>query len=175
MNHLNNRRTVWASAILLFVALGVIGCSAPPPEQTFPILGKVIVTGDVVRGSKAPLGAVCAFTGAFARGEEVVPRVKVMDPKTEKYMTDKELKSVTFFLKDGTSVALKYSGHPGGNPPPPPTDFFWAGSWEVPASYPTGATGWWLEAEANDGRKGRFDPPNISLSALTIIDRPAGK
>ncbi len=170
---------VMLSALFLLVVVST-GCggtsaSAADVEKTYPILGKLIVSADVVRGSKNPIGAVCAFTGAFARGEEMVPRVKVMDPKTEQLLTDKDLKSVTFMLKDGTSVPLKYSGHPGGNPPPPPTDYFWAGGWEVPQDYPTGATNWWVEAVSNDGRQGRYEPPKIAISALNIVERPAGK
>ncbi len=176
MNKFKTRSGIMWLAMLGVVAIAIAGCaSAPPPEQTYPILTKVIVTADLVRGSKTPLGPTCAYTGQFARGEEIVPRVKVLDPKTEKYLTDKEMKSVKFFLKDGTNAALHYGGHPGGNPPPPPTDFFWTTGWQVPDNYPTGASGWWVEVESNDGRTGRYDPPKVASNALTILERPAGK
>lgn len=165
-------------AVLALVLVAAISAacapSAPPAEQTYPILTKVLVQADLVRGSKGPLGAVCAYNSQFARGEEVVPRVKVIDPKTEKLLTDKELKSVKFFLKDGTNAALHYGGHPGGASATP-TDFFWTVGWVVPNDFPTGATGWWVEAETNDGRKGRYDPPVVAVNALTILERPAGK
>jgi hypothetical protein len=167
---------VLSTAVLLIVAAvsAACGASAPPPEQTFPILTKVIVTADLVRGSKNPLGATCAYNSQFSRGEEIVSRVKIMDPKTEQYLTDKEVKSVKFFLKDGTSAALHYGGHPGGANATP-TDFFWTTGWQVPDTYPTGATGWWVDAETNDGRKGHFEPPKVASNALTILERPAGK
>ncbi|MBI1802100.1 MAG: hypothetical protein HY259_11135 [Chloroflexi bacterium] len=171
----------WGTTLLVTAALALVvvvsaacGASAPPVEQTYPILGKVILTADLVRGSKNPLGAVCEFNGQFARGEDIVVRVKILDPKTEKYLTDKEMKAVKFYLKDGTTADLHYGGHPGGANAVP-TDFFWTAGWQIPANYPTGATGWWVDAESNDGRKGRFDPPVVASSALTIIERPAGK
>ena len=171
----------WVTVLSVTVALSLVavvsaacGASAPPAEQTYPILTKMIVTADLVRGSKNPLGAVCEFNGQFARGEEIVARVKIMDPKTEKYLTDKEMKSVKFNLKDGTTAALHYGGHPGGANATP-TDFFWTVGWLIPDTYPTGATGWWVDVESNDGRKGRYDPPNVAVNALTILERPAGK
>ena len=173
MNKFKTRSGLVWLALLAVIAIAVVGCSAPPPpEQTYPILGKVVVTADLVRGSKAPLGAVCAYESQFARGEEIVPRVKILDPKTEKYLTDKEVKSVKFILKDGTSAALKYGPHPGGANATP-TDFFWTVGWLVPDNYPTGASGWSVEVEANDGRKGRYDPPKVASNALTILERPA--
>jgi hypothetical protein len=165
---------VTVAALLVTMVSAACGASAPPVEQTYPILTKVIVTADLVRGSKNPLGAVCEYTGQFARGEEIVARVKIMDPKTEKYLTDKELKSVKFNLKDGTTAALRYGGHPGGANATP-TDFFWTVGWLIPDNYPTGATGWWVDAETNDGRKGRYDPPTVASNAVTILERPAGK
>ncbi len=176
MSFMHTRKTmIYASiAILALVAIVSAGCAQAPAEQTYPILGKVIVTADLVRGSKAPIGAVCAYESQFSRGEEIVARVKVLDPKTEKYLTDKEMKGAKFFLKDGTTADLHYGPHPGGANATP-TDFFWTVGWLVPDNYPTGATGWWVEVETNDGRKGRFDPPKVASNALTILERPAGK
>jgi hypothetical protein len=163
-----------AALTLVAVITAACGASAPPAEQTYPILSKLIVQADLVRGSKTPLGAVCAYNSQFSRGEEIVPRVKVIDPKTEKPLTDKELKSVKFNLKDGTTAALHYGGHPGGANATP-TDFFWTVGWQVPNDYPTGTTGWWITAESNDGRTGRYDPPVVASNALTVLERPAGK
>ncbi len=163
-----------ALAIVVIVALAIAGCA--PVEQTYPILNSVVVTADLVRGAPQggpPLGPICAYTGQFQRGEEVVARVKILDPKTDKYLTDKDVKSVTFKLKDGTTVAMHYGPHPA--PPQPATDNFWATGWVIPNDYPTGGTNWSVETVTNDGRSGTYSPPNVTASALTILDRAAGK
>jgi len=128
---------------------------------TGSVMSNIVMYGDMVTN----VGCL-AITNAH-RGELVVFRARIVDPKTGKDMTDKEIKadSAVAVLPDGQSFAMKYSGHSGANP----TDYFWSYGWEVPLNYPTGSLGYEYKAVANDGRTGSFKPFEIASSKLTIL------
>jgi plastocyanin len=107
----------------------------------------------------------CLSISIGHRGELVVWRIRVIDPKTGKDMTDKEVKSVQAILPDGLKFDLAYGGHPGGGTP---TDYFWSAPWEIPLNYPTGSLGYEVDATAIDGRVGKFTPFEVASSKLTI-------
>jgi len=75
----------------------------------------------------------CLQTSLVHRGELLIFRSRVVDPKTGKDMTDKELKSVQIVLPDTTikPFVAKYGKH-GADPD---SDTFWAVAWEVPLNY----------------------------------------
>jgi plastocyanin len=62
-------------------------------------------------------------------------------------------------------MAEAYGGHPGGATP---TDYFWSVGWEVPLNFPTGSLGYEVQAVANDGRTGDFQPFEVASSKLNI-------
>jgi hypothetical protein len=123
-------------------------------------MANLVVYGDMVSN----IG--CLNTSFGHRGELLVFRGRVVDPKTGVDMTDQELTSVTAVLPDGQTFKMNYGGH-GGNPP---SDTFWAGIWEVPLNYPTGTLGYELKAVAKDGRSGTFSPFELTSSKLTIVE-----
>ena len=154
---------------LLAVLLVISACSQSPKSSA-----NLELQADIVRGSSAPLGPVCADVTQLAAGETAVPRVKVIDPSTGKELSGNDTKSVVWHLEDGQSFPMSYAGH-GGNKTngTPPTDYFWTAGWTIPANYHTGTVKWWVTAESKDGRTGRYDPINMAASMLTIIQKPA--
>jgi plastocyanin len=126
--------------------------------------GSLVVYGDMVTN------VGCLNISIGHRGELVVFRDRVVDPKTGTDMTDKELKSVQAVLPDGQKFDMVYGGHPGGGTP---TDYFWSAPWEIPLTYPTGSLGYTINAVANDGRTGKYQPFAVASSTLTIANYDA--
>ena len=62
------------------------------------------------------------------------------------------------------TLKMTYGAHPKTNP----VDYFWAVSFTVPATYPTGTLPYTIVATAPDGRSGTFAPLNVAPSLLTI-------
>lgn len=154
-------------SLLVVVAVLVAACAPAAPA------GALVVQADIVRGSTAPLGPVCSNVSQLAQGEMAVPRAKIFDPAMGQELTDDDLTSVNFILQDGQSFPMSYAGHGGDEEAGiEHTDYFWATGWEVPEDYPLGTIKWWVTAEHKDGRSGRYDPINMVISMLTIIERP---
>jgi hypothetical protein len=136
---------------------------------TAPSKVPLILQSDTVLGSanlsKAEAATqTCVRNSRYAHNEEIVWRVRVFDPATGQQMDNSSLDSVVVQLADGTKLNAKYGGHPGTNP----TDHFWAVSWTVPASYPTGELDYQIVATAKDGRTGSFLPFLVSPSMIQI-------
>jgi hypothetical protein len=135
---------------------------------------KLSLEVDIVRGSKniAPADAPtqsCVYVNQFARNEQVVFRVRVVDPVTGKEMDDKALKSVTVQLKNGATVApLAYGPHPKD----PPNASFWTGNWVIPGDAPVGNIDMVITATGNDGRAGTWSPNQFPVgAAIQVIDK----
>jgi plastocyanin len=122
-------------------------------------MDSLVIYGDMVTN------VGCLSISIAHRGELVVWRDRIVDPKTGKDLTDKDIKSATAILPDGQKFTLTYGGHPGGGTP---TDYFWSGIWEVPLNYPTGSLGYEVQAVANDGRTGSFKAFEVAASKLTV-------
>ncbi len=135
---------------------------------------KLTVDVDVVRGSKniakadAPTQS-CIQMNQFARNEQMVFRIRVIDPPTGKELTDKELKSVTVALKNGATVdPAKYGAHPKD----PPNASFWTTSWVIPSDAPVGNVDMVITATDNEGRTGTWTPLMFPASAaMQVIDK----
>ena len=129
---------------------------------------------DIVRGSKniptadAPTQS-CVAMNQFSRNEQMVYRIRIMDPITGKELDDKSLKSVTVALKNGATVdPAKYGAHPKD----PPNASFWTTSWVVPADAPVGAVDMVITATDNEGRTGTWSPLQFPVgAAIQIIDK----
>ncbi len=156
--------------IPMLLVIPILAACSPAKPAPSPLT----IQADIVRGHSAPLGPVCSNISQLAQGEMAVPRVKVLDPVSGKELTDEDIASVTWNLEDGQSFPMNYGGHGGDKDKNiPPTDYFWTAGWDIPADYPTGTVKWWVTAESKDGRSGRYEPINMALSLLTIIEPPS--
>jgi hypothetical protein len=120
--------------------------------------------GDMVRGP-AGGGPVCVLASQFRRKESVVWRVRVRD-RTGRSLDDKGLRSLVVELPDGQRVPMKFGPHPARGPA---TDFFWATSWVIPETYPTGSLAYKVTATDPEGRTQSWEPFRVGLSQLTVI------
>ncbi len=166
------RRLATGIVLGAFVAVVISACSAAgtASPSAEPAAAKLILQADTVWGpkniAKADLaGKICVQRNLFARNEEIVWRVKVIDPATGEPMDDQALSSVAVKLAD-QSLDLRYGPHPKDNP----ADYFWTVSWLIPKDHPTGELPYTIEATAKDGRTGTFEQFGVTLARLTVTD-----
>lgn len=152
-------RSVFALLALAAALAGSLPASAQPA---------FFFEGDMVRGEPQPgvKAPVCVLTSQFKRGDQVVWRIRVLDPATGQGRDNKALKSVQVQLADGQKFNARYGGHP---PKGTPTDYFWSVSWKIPADYPTGSLSYTVHAVGADGRSASWQPFRMSLSQLTVV------
>ena len=105
----------------------------------------------------------CVQWSRFAHNEQVVWRVKVLDPLDGSQLDDTALASVQVVMADQT-LDLHYGPHPRDNP----LGYFWTTSWVVPEGYPEGVINYTIEATANDGRTGAWEQFEVAAANLTI-------
>jgi len=154
--------------VIAVVTAACSGSSTPStPAATTQVAKNLILSSDMVTGSGGTVkpASSCVLDSVYKPGNQVVFRVRVYDPVTGKPMDDKALSSVTVSLPDGQSFTARYGGHPNTNP----LDYFWATSWIIPDSYPTGTITYTATATAVDGRTGTFDNFNVQPSLLTVV------
>jgi hypothetical protein len=158
-------------AAIVVTALGILAIAPGAQAQsTAPAGGFLFIDSDMVLGptnltdEERPT-MTCVQDNRFAHNEEVVWRVKVLDPLTGQPMDDTMLSSVEVKLPTET-LSLHYGGHPRDTP----VDFFWTVGWDVPEDYPTGAVAYTIDATANDGRAGTWEQFGVTLAQLTITD-----
>jgi hypothetical protein len=158
-----------AGALIALLLVACSGQTAVPPSAN-PVTTALFIDADTVIGptnltnAEKPL-KTCVQVSRFAHNEEVVWRVKVLDPVTNQAMDDTALASVQVKLPDQT-LDLHYGGHPRDTP----LDFFWTVGWDVPETYPTGTVEYTIEARAADGRSGTWEQFKVSLAQLTITE-----
>lgn len=129
----------------------------------------LILVGDTVRGTanltdeeKAFL--TCTQQSRFPQGASIVWRFKVLDPMTAKPMSDKQLKSFSITLPDGSSKAFNYGEHPKGS-----NVWFWTAAYALAKDYPTGAFSYKILATDLEGRTGSFDQFPVAAGLLQVI------
>ncbi len=170
---LNRRKalTLAAPSLVVFAA----GCATAAPTAPAPApvatTDKLLIAADVVQGSKnvpqaqAALKS-CVLSSRFPRNSEIVFRVRVYDPHTGDLMDGAALSGVQVQLANGTNVDLNYGAHPKD----PPNEYYWANSWVIPKDAPTGTLRYSIQATANDGRTGEFEPISVAASLPSITD-----
>jgi hypothetical protein len=164
--------------LLRGLALGVVAgllavacqaAAAPTPTPGPPV--SLILLGDTVQGpanltdEEKASGAVCVQKNRFAKNEEIVWRMRVMDPATGTPMDDQALASVVVRLPD-QELEMHYAPHPRDNP----VDYFWTVGFDVPETYPSGSLAYTVVATANDGRTGTYSQFGIAAAQLTVTD-----
>ena len=108
--------------------------------------------------------SVCVMTNRFKLKQSVVWRVRVLDTEG-KNLDAKALKNVVVQLPDGLKFDAKFGRHPKGKP----TDDFWAVSWEIPETYPTGTIAYKVLATDTKGNTSTWEPFKVFPSQLTIV------
>lgn len=162
-----------ALAALSITALGILAVGSVVNAQDAsgaPAAGFLFIDSDIVLGptnltDEEKPTMTCVQGNRFAHNEDVVWRVKVLDPLTGQPMDDTTLASVQVVLPTET-LDLHYGGHPRDTP----VDFFWTTGWLIPEDYPTGAVAYAINATANDGRVGTWEQFGVSLAQLTVTD-----
>jgi hypothetical protein len=167
-------RRVWIAALSVLACTAIlVACSpaATPTATPGPTpLAALYIDADTVQGpanltqEERPT-RTCVQGNRFAHNEEIVWRVKVIDPLTGKAMDDTALASVQVVLPDQT-LDLHYGGHPRDTP----LDFFWTFGWDVPEGYPTGTVGYTVKATSKDGRTGTWEEFKVAAAMLQITD-----
>ena len=150
--------------ICLSIALTVFSGTAAAQNKTEPA-GALFFEGDLVShrldGQQGPW---CVLKSRYTRGEAVAWRLRILAPDGSMVEGD-DVESVVVELGSGDTVSLDYGPH--GNPP---TDYFWANSWTVPDSYPTGSLGYKVLVTMNDGSVVTWEPFTRPASQLAIIE-----
>lgn len=126
----------------------------------------LIVLDSVVMGHENNTDELtCVQASHFQHEQQVVWRVKVIDPATSEPMSDADLDSVVITLPDGETFDMAYGGHPHDDP----LDSYWTANWVIPADYPSGTVDYTITATAADGRTGDLITFPIPASILTIL------
>lgn len=159
---------------LLIAALGavlVLGAVPAAAQDGGAVPGEwLFIDADTVMGpanipEEEAASETCVQNNRFARNEEIVWRVKVLDPLTGQPMDDTMLESVQVVLPD-QALGMRYGPHPRDTP----ADFFWTLGWDVPEDYPTGELPYQVVATALDGRTGTYEQFNVSPARLIITE-----
>lgn len=128
---------------------------------------KLAFEGDMVRGAgPTAKGPGCVLNSHFKRGEMVVFRIRLTDPKTGKPVDDKGVKSLTVEVSNGEKFVMSHRPHP----PKDSTDLFWAAGWAIPDNQPTGSLSYKVTAVTADGTRVEWKPFNVAASQLTVVD-----
>jgi hypothetical protein len=167
------KKGIWKIGFVaaLLGVVAIIGSACAPQasgvQQASSAAKTLFLNSDMVVGSGGTVkpATSCVLDSQYKRGAQVVWRIKVYDPATGKPLDDKALASVSVTLSDGEKFDAKYGGHPAKTP----TDSFWATSWIIPDTYPTGSLQYTITAKSTDGRTGQFDNFNVAPSALTVV------
>jgi hypothetical protein len=158
-------------AVVVLLMLSVTACGGDSDDASNTTAAQTTYLSVVADTVQGPLNLTdeqkavqsCVDAGHFPRNSQIVWRVRVVDPLTGQGMDD-TLVSVQVKLGDGQVIDLKYGDHPKNTP----TDSFWAGSFNIPADYPSGTLSYEVAATGTDGRTGVFKPFNVASSLLTI-------
>ena len=152
------------SAITVAIALIGMSGTASAQVRTDPP-GKLFFEGDIVRHSlEGQQGPFCVLQNRFKRGEAIAWRIRILRPDGT-VADNTVLKSVVVELGNGQKIPTEYGPH--GNPA---TDYFWAESWTVPQSYPTGSLGYNVIVTMQDDSIVTWEPSTRPPTQLAIIE-----
>jgi hypothetical protein len=164
-----NARTLLMMALPL-AALGLADAAAAQEAQ------KLFIEGDIVRGNTPTgnTGPVCVLANQFKRKENVVFRIRVLNPAGQP-LDDKGLKSLVVELSDGHKLPAEYRARPPvavrarlgleG-----PIDYFWSAAWLIPQDYPTGSLSYKVVATDTQGNTQSWVPMKDMRSLPLVMD-----
>jgi hypothetical protein len=146
-----------------FALIGMCGTASAQVRTDPP--GKLFFEGDIVSHSlEGQQGPFCVLQNQFKRGEAVAWRIRILQPDGT-VADNTVLKSVVVELGNGQEIPTEYGPH--GNPA---TDYFWAESWTVPQSYPTGSLGYNVIVTMQDDSIVTWEPFTRPPTQLAIIE-----
>lgn len=144
--------------------------SAAPAAPAAPAFDKLILVESPVRGSanlkddeKALLS--CVLNSKFKKNEQIVWRVKVVDPTTGQELDEKFIEKMQVKLADGKVFDMKF----GLRPKDKPIDGFWTTSFTIPEDFPVGTLNYTIEATAKDGRSSQYVKFILPTAHLTVL------
>jgi len=182
--HRFGKRPVYIGLVVVLAA-GLVACAEEPGQSAEPSSAAPSVV-ESTAPSVAPVGQflfldvdtvlgpenlteaerpakTCVQWSRFAHNEQVVWRIKVLDPLTGDAMDDTMVATLQVVMPDQT-LDLHYGPHPRDNP----LGFFWTTSWVVPEGYPDGVINYTVEVTANDGRTGTWEQFEVAAANLTV-------
>ncbi|HWL25715.1 MAG TPA: hypothetical protein VNR38_18530 [Ureibacillus sp.] len=123
---------------------------------------KVIVLGDTIN-SHFQADAICVVDSRFERGHRLVFRANILDASTNSTIEDAKVKVV---LATGEEFEMVLGPH--GEE----ATLLYSVGWTIPDDFPTGTLDYKYVAEV-DGEEYIYEPFNVSLSKLTILEKGA--
>jgi len=155
------------SAIALTVAAAGFSGAAQAQVRTTPA-GELFFEGDTVKHNiMGQQGPFCVLQSRFTRGEGVAWRIRVLQPDGTP-ADNTLLRSLEVELGNGQRIPLVYGPH--GMPPAAMSDYFWAESFVIPATFPTGSMGYKVHATMMDGSVVTWEPFTRPNSQLWVME-----
>jgi len=132
---------------------------------------RLFIDLDTVRGTKnlTPTQAAtegCVQTSMFAKNEQIVFRLRVVDPGTGQEVDPKSIDHITVKFKNGMELApAVYGPHPKELP----NESYWAAYFVIPQDFPVGTIDYTVTAMDREGRTGVFTPLHFAANALLTV------
>jgi len=128
-----------AAATALAIAVPAPGANAPFPMNPFPA-AEVGYTFNLQtlfgHGSRVRPAVYCADSSVFRRGQQVVFRLYIVDAKTGKVLTGKDIRRVVLRIAGQPDQTMPF--RPQGGNPDATSPWLWSKAWLVPGDYPLG-------------------------------------
>lgn len=164
------RKLVLISSSLL-VATFLVGCTdkedttqktETPVVAPVASTNHITVTGDTIN-SHLVEDAICVVNSRFEQGQRLVFRANVTDLEKGIAIEDAKVKVV---LANGDEFEMAHGPH--GEE----ATLLYTVGWTIPEDFPTGTLDYKYVAEV-DGTEYYYEPFNVSLSKLTIVEGTA--
>lgn len=133
-----------------------------PTELPVNSKNNIVVTGDTIN-SHLIEDAICVVNSRFEQGQRLVFRADVTDLEKDVAIEDAKIKVIL-----GTGETFDMVRGPHGEE----ATLLYSVGWTIPEDFPTGTLDYKYVAEVN-GEEYIYEPFNVSLSKLTIVDSTA--
>lgn len=148
---------VWRKSLLAIASMSLmvgllVGCGSSKSEGA--LKGDLVVSGDTL------LSHVCVAQSRYYPGDRIIFRALVTDSSDGTLVEDAAVKLV-FDNGEEMEMLLGVHGQEATE--------LWSVGYDVPENAATGTLNYKVVAEY-DGKKTEFEPYNVSLSKLTIVD-----
>lgn len=159
--------------VLLVLVAAVAGVALAQAPTYF-------VKADMVRAAQGAMGPVCVINSVFYPTEMIVFRAVVYDAATGEELSFDEVNArgitLTVHVDTVDPVVMFFpppsTGGEGQEGPPPGADFF-RGPLAIPADFPSGSYGWYIDVTDAQGNTGEFQPIGAALGMSNITILPA--